>query len=300
MPEEGVDYVKHTKILTLEEIARFVKVAAGVGISKVRLTGGEPLVRKNITKLISEIAHIPQINDLAITTNGILFADMAADLKAAGLNRVNFSLDSLDSDTFKFITRSGGELSQVLHSIDKALALGMAPLKINTVVMKGINDHEIENFVRLAREMPIHVRFIEFMPIGDLPFHQADKVVTVNEIKAIISQNYELYQGSAVLGNGPAKSFHIRGGVGTVGFISPLSEHFCSECNRVRLTADGKLRNCLFAKEETNLQLALKNTDSDTKILTLLQKAIKEKPRRHYMNDGWGADNNRKMYQIGG
>jgi cyclic pyranopterin phosphate synthase len=299
MPEEGVDYINHTTILTLEEIAHFIKVAAGAGISKVRLTGGEPLVRKNITKLIAEIAQIPQINDIAITTNGILFADMADDLKAAGLSRVNFSLDSLDAAAFNFITRTG-DLKAVIRSIDKALAMGMTPLKINTVVMKGINDREIEDFVQLAREMPVHVRFIEFMPVGDLPFHQADKVITVSQIKDIISQKYELYKGTAVLGNGPAKSFQIRGGIGTVGFISPLSEHFCSECNRLRLTADGKLRSCLFAKEEINLNLAFKNTDSGAKILALFHKAVKEKPRRHYMNDGWGADNNRKMYQIGG
>ncbi len=299
MPEEGIEDIGHENILTLEEIARLIKVAAKVGIRKVRLTGGEPLVRRNITRLIAEIAEIPQISDIAITTNGILFADMAEELREAGLTRVNFSLDSLDPDRFKYIT-SRGSLSDVVRSITKATEMGMAPIKINTVVMKGINDHEILDLVELAKKMPLHVRFIEFMPVGDLPFYKTDRVVTVSELREIIEQKYELYKGAAIQGNGPAKSYLIRGGVGTVGFISAMSDHFCGECNRIRMTADGKLRGCLFGKQEFNLKLALQNQASDQKMADLFSKAIREKPNRHHMSEGWGNDNKRKMYQIGG
>lgn len=299
MPEEGIEDLGHANILTLEEIAHLVKVAARIGIQKIRLTGGEPLVRKNITKLIGDIAQIPQINDIAITTNGMLFADMAEELKAAGLTRVNFSLDSLDEERFTHITRRGS-LQDVVRSISKAMEIGMAPIKINTVVMKGINDDEILDFVELAKKMPLHVRFIEFMPVGDLPFYKTDRVVTVSEIKEIIEQNYDLHRGANVQGNGPAKCYQIRGGMGSVGFISAMSDHFCGECNRIRMTADGKLRGCLFGKQEFNLKLALQNQASDEKMAEIFCRAIREKPNRHHMDEGWGADNKRKMYQIGG
>lgn len=299
MPEEGIEDIGHDNILTVEEIVRLVQVAARVGIRKVRLTGGEPLVRKNITKLVAEIAKIPKISDIAITTNGMLFADMARELKGAGLNRVNFSLDSLDSERFRYIT-SRGSLYDVTHAILTALELGLAPVKINTVVMKGINDQEILDFVELAKTMPLHVRFIEFMPVGDLPFYKTDRVVTVHEIRQIIEQKYELTKAAAVQGNGPAKAYQIRGGRGTVGFISAMSDHFCGECNRIRMTADGKLRGCLFSQNEINVKLALHNHTGDEILADLFSKVIREKPNRHHMNDGWGADNKRKMYQIGG
>ncbi|MGL5514398.1 MAG: GTP 3',8-cyclase MoaA [Sporomusa sp.] len=299
MPETGIEDIGHDNILTLEEIVRLIRVAASMGIRKVRLTGGEPLVRKNITKLIADIANIPNINDIAITTNGILFAGMAEQLRSAGLTRVNFSLDSLDPATFKYIT-SRGDLGDVIRSIAKAVDLGMAPVKINTVVMKGINDHEILDFVALAQNMPLHVRFIEFMPVGDLPFYNTDRVVTVQEVRTIIEQKYQLQGGAAIQGNGPAKSYQIYGGLGTVGFISAMSDHFCTECNRIRVTADGKLRGCLFGKQEINVKMALKNCTGNEKVADLFGKAIREKPLRHLMHEGWGADNKRKMYQIGG
>lgn len=297
MPEEGVEDIGHANILTLEEIARLIKVAVRTGIRKVRLTGGEPLVRKNIAKLIADIAGMPHISDIAITTNGMLFADMAETLKKAGLTRVNFSLDSLEPATFRYITRRGN-LNDVIRSIAKALEIGMNPVKINTVVMKGINDHEILDFAELAQKMPLHVRFIEFMPVGDLPFYKTDRVVKVSEIRALIEQEYELYNGAAVKGNGPAKSYHIQGGLGTVGFISAMSDYFCAECNRIRLTADGKLRGCFFSNQEVNVKMALQA--GDDKLAELFSKTIREKPDRHHLNEGWGSDNTRKMYQIGG
>jgi len=299
MPEEGIESIGHASILTFEQIVRLIRVAAKVGICKVRFTGGEPLVRKDITKLIAKVAEIPQINDIAITTNGVLFAEMGEELKKAGLTRVNFSLDSFVPEKFNYITRLGN-FNDVIRSITTALKVGIGPVKINTVVMKGFNDDEILNFVKLANEMPLHVRFIEFMPIGDLPFYQKERLFTMVEIKKIIESRYELINGSTLQTNGPAKSYQLKNGIGTVGFISAMSSHFCSECNRIRMTVDGKLRGCLFAKEEISLKMAMENGASDEKLAGLFGKAIKGKPSRHYMNEGWGADNERKMYQIGG
>jgi len=299
MPEEGIESIGHANILTFEQIVRLIKVATKIGIRKIRFTGGEPLVRKNIINLIAQVAEIPQIEDIAITTNGVLFAAMAEDLKNAGLTRVNFSLDTFIPEKFNYITRLG-DLNDVTRAINKALQVGIAPIKINTVVMKGFNDNEILDFVKLAYEMPLHVRFIEFMPIGDLPFYQKERLFTMDEIKQIIELRYDLLSGSTLQGNGPAKSYQIKGGMGTVGFISAMSSHFCSECNRIRMTVDGKLRGCLFDKKEISLKMALDNGASDEKLASLFSKAIREKPNRHHMNEGWGADNERKMYQIGG
>jgi cyclic pyranopterin phosphate synthase len=299
MPEEGIEDIGHTNILTLEEIVRLAQISVRAGIHSVRLTGGEPLVRRNITKLVADIARIPGINDVSMTTNGMLFAEMARELKQAGLKRVNFSLDTLDAERFRYIT-GHGSLNEVLRAIIAAMEIKMAPVKINTVVMKGINDHEILDIAKLAKTMPLHVRFIEFMPVGDLPFYKTDRVVPVDTIRQIIEEKYELTNGAVLQGHGPAKSYQIRNGLGTIGFISAMSNHFCSECNRLRMTADGKLRSCLFGKNEINIKLALQNHVSDEKIADIFMRAIREKPEQHYMNEGWGADNKRKMYQIGG
>ena len=299
MPEEGVDNLGHPGILSLEEIVHLIRVSVRTGVRKIRLTGGEPLVRKNFTELLRQVGAIPEIQDIGITTNGILFADMAEELKAAGLTRVNFSLDSMKEERFHEITRRG-DMNSVIRSIEKALSLDLAPIKINTVVMKGINDDEILSFVELAKRLPLHVRFIEFMPIGDLPFYQTDRMVPTADVQALIEEKYALHRGTVVPGNGPAQCYQIEGGKGSVGFISAMSNHFCAACNRIRMTADGKLRSCLFGKQEVNLKLALQNGASDEKLAALFRKAIREKPNRHHMDEGWGSDNERKMYQIGG
>lgn len=299
MPEEGVENLGHSNILSLEQIARFIRVATQQGIRKVRLTGGEPLVRKNIIKLIQMISQIPAIEDISMTTNGVLFTSMAEELKTAGLTRVNFSLDSLQDERFHYITRRG-HLTDVVTAIDKALQIGMSPVKINMVVMKGINEQEILDFVKLANDRPLHVRFIEFMPIGELPFFQKERLMTVSEVKDVVDASYELIQGPAVRGSGPAKCYNIRDGKGTIGFISPMSHYFCTECNRIRLTADGKLRGCLFSKHEIDLKGAFDSPFSEEKLAELLKLAILEKPQRHHLSEGWGMDNERKMYQIGG
>jgi len=299
MPETGISHVGHDDILSLEEIARLVRVGSSIGIRKIRLTGGEPLVRRNISQLVHYINDIKEIDDIAMTTNGILFAPIAEELKAAGLKRVNFSLDSMVAEKYRYITRSG-DLSAVLDSIEKALVLGLHPIKINTVLIKGFNDDEIIDFADLAFNYPLHVRFIEFMPIGDLLFWKKDRLMTSQEIKQRIEQKYVLEESSKIEGGGPASYFKISGGTGSVGFISPMSNHFCARCNRIRMTAEGKLRACLYEQGETDLKPALKRSSDDEELRQLFIATLNAKPTKHHMQSGWGEDNRRKMYQIGG
>ncbi len=299
MPLEGVDKLEHGHILSFEEIARLVKAATAVGIRKVRLTGGEPLVRRNISRLIRYIREIPAIDDISLTTNGTLFAPLAEDLQAAGLNRVNFSLDTMVADKYRYITRQGN-LDSVLQAIDKALALNMHPVKINTVLIRGFNDNEIMDFAELAYKKPLHVRFIEFMPIGDLQFWNQDNIITGRETINMIKQQYNLTENKRVKGSGPAKYYTMEGGLGSIGFITPMSNHFCAECNRIRMTAEGKLRGCLYDKTEIDLKQAMDNGATDEELELLFQRTIAAKPERHNMNAGWGIGNRRKMSQIGG
>lgn len=300
MPEEGIESIEHQQILSLEEIARIVKISTEIGINKVRLTGGEPLVRKNIDQLIAYMSEIKEIDDIAITTNGILFPEMADRLKEAGLNRVNISMDSLIAEKFKYISRYG-DLSKVRNGIDKALELGMEPVKINVVVIKGFNDNELLDFAELAYIYPLHIRFIEFMPVGDLLYFKKERMMNSSEMKEILDQAYNLNESEKkVKGNGPARYYSIEGGKGSIGFINPMSHQFCSECNRIRMTADGKLRACLYDRREFDLRDALRQGASDEQLKQIFIKVINMKPARHNMNAGWGPDNRRKMYQIGG
>lgn len=299
MPYTGVEKLKHFSILSLEEIARLVRVAAQAGIRKVRLTGGEPLVRRNVAQLIRYIRAVPEIDDISLTTNGTLFMGLAEELKEAGLDRINFSLDSLVQERFEYITRVG-QLDTVKKAIDKALNLGLNPVKINTVLIRGFNDDEIMDFADLAYTLPLHVRFIEFMPIGDLQFWNRDNIITSRETKNIIARRYQLIDAKKIKGSGPAKYYNLEGGKGSVGFISPMSNHFCAECNRIRMTAEGKLRGCLYDKRELDLRQAMNYGASDEQLRQLFLETINGKPDKHHMNSGWGADNRRKMYQIGG
>lgn len=299
MPEKGVTLKRHDEILSFEEIELLVSVAAEVGIRKVRLTGGEPLIRREVVELVRRIASHPLIDDLAITTNGILFSPMARELKEAGLNRVNISLDTMQEERYSYITR-GGDLGKVLQAVEIALREDMHPVKINMVVIRGFNEDEIPDFCRLAYERPVHVRFIEFMPVGELLFWQKDRIMKCEEIKTMIENQYDLFPAKITRGNGPAKYFGLAGGQGTVGFISPMSNHFCHECNRLRLTADGKLRACLYHGQETNLKEALKKGATREEIREMIVQTILSKPAKHHMEkDAWGQKD-RKMYQIGG
>ncbi len=298
----GVDHVPHKDILTYEEILEVVKCGADLGISKIRITGGEPLVRKNLSYLIREIKKIPGIEDLAITTNGILLSKYARELKKAGLKRVNVSLDTLKPELYNGMTR-GGELEKVLKGIDVAMGYGLKPVKINTVLMKGFNDDEIIDFLNLAHNKKIHVRFIEYMPIGKHDVDYNDRYLPLNFVKeSAESAGYSLTPIKHPLGAGPAEYFSFSDSKGSIGLIHSISKHFCSSCNRLRLTADGRLKSCLYWQEEEYVRPVL---GTPGKLTSLLQDVILRKPKEHLMGHGkeFGTVNQatmRTMSRTGG
>ena len=297
MPEEGVGLMSHKDILTYEEIYTVVKVAAGLGINKVRLTGGEPLVRLGLADLVKMLAGIAGIDDLSLTTNGILLAQHAAALKKAGLHRVNVSLDTLKPERFQKITRCG-ELQDTLKGIEVARAVGLNPVKINMVVMAGVNDDELVDFARKTVDDGWHVRFIEYMPvIADDPV--ATRLFSVKEMRKRIESLGKFEPWKVDVGNGPAKYFRLPGAKGTIGFITPDTEHFCYQCNRLRLTADGKLRLCLLNEDEIDLREPLRSGASVEELKTLIAKATAAKPQGHHLADG-NIHKGRPFSQVGG
>ena len=296
MPADGVEWISHESILSFEEILRLMKISTQLGFRRFRITGGEPLVRKGILNFLQEGARLPGVEDLMLTTNGMLLPDMAFDLKAAGVQRVNISLDTMDSDHFSDITR-GGDVSRVLKGIFQSLEAGLNPVKINVVVVRGFNTEELPNFLALAREYPLHVRFIELMPIGISSEHRAD-FVPIAEMKELLGIE-EYVRTLSIRGGGPAEYFCPSGFKGSIGFISAMSRHFCDTCNRARLTADGKLRPCLHSKHEVDLREALRNGSPDTDILELFAQAVWHKPAEHHMNEE-ALQGLRVMSQIGG
>jgi len=300
MPEEGVPALGHGEVLSYEEVLRVVRVAAAGGIKKIRLTGGEPLVRKGVAGLINQIAAVPGIEDLSLTTNGALLGAMAEELKEAGLTRINVSLDSLDPARFRELTR-GGDLRTVLDGIEKAQALGFSPIKINVVSIRGINEDEAAGFARLTLDKPWHVRFIEFMPIGARAMWDETRVVPTSETMGKITAAFgELKPVKGSIKDGPAKMYALPGAAGLLGFISPLTNHFCSYCNRLRLTADGKLRPCLFSENEIDLKTPMRTGCEDAELARLIGVAIGEKPDGHRMADGIKKKYSRTMSKIGG
>jgi cyclic pyranopterin phosphate synthase len=297
MPEEGVTLMSHADILTYEEIYTVAKVAAGLGINKIRLTGGEPLVRLGLADLVKMLASIEGIDDLSLTTNGILLAENAAELKKSGLKRVNVSLDTLRPERFREITRCG-ELEDTLKGIETAHAVGLEPVKINMVVMAGVNDDELIDFARKTIDDGWHVRFIEHMPvIADSP--APSRLFSVKEMRNRIETLGRLEPWKVDVGNGPAKYFRLPDAKGTIGFITPVTEHFCYQCNRLRLTADGKLRPCLLSEEEIDLREALRSGAPPDELKRLIEKAIACKPERHHLFEG-KKRNGRPFSQVGG
>ncbi len=298
MPPEGVPQISHSEILSYEEIQTVVQAAAELGINKIRLTGGEPMVRADLPKLIKMISQVEGIEELSLTTNGAFLKKYALELKQAGLSRVNVSLDTLKPDKFRYITRLG-ELKTVLEGIEAAKEAGFEPVKINTVVMRGINDDEVLDFARMTYEDGWHVRFIELMPFKGV----ADFVPSV-ELQRHISLLGKLEpcpDSIGITGNGPAIYYCLAGARGTIGFINPLTEHsFCSRCNRMRLTPDGKLRPCLLGEDEIDLKMPLRNNASMEELKSLILKAVASKPEHHHLEEGNVRLVNRKMSQIGG
>ncbi len=299
MPEEGIELIPHESILTFEEIIRVVEVFAKSGISKIRLTGGEPLVRRGIVSLIRRLRQINGIDDLSLTTNGLLLEAFAEPLFGAGLKRINISLDSLRPERFYHITRRDA-FHEVWAGIERSLQVGLHPVKLNVVAMRDFNEDEILDFARLTLERPLHVRFIEYMPSGAGQPWNRETVLTIDRIRDKIERFASLSEEDSEGHNGPATTYRWKGARGSIGFISPVSRHFCEQCNRLRLTSDGKLRTCLFSDDEIDLKAHLRNRCDDRKLGELLELALRRKPRGHTINTHYFRKCQRNMSSIGG
>jgi cyclic pyranopterin phosphate synthase len=294
MPPEGVQFRPHRDILSYEDMAFFVEAAVEVGISKVRLTGGEPLVRRGLPDLVRMLRAVDGVDDVSLTTNGVLLPRFAAGLHMAGLTRVNISLDSLDAERYRRLTR-GGSLDRALAGVSAALAEGLQPVKLNVVMMPELLD-ELNAFLEIARERPVHVRFIEWMPVGGCGPQTGGGALTKDELTAALRARAELVPVASPGGWGPARYFRFPGHEGTVGFISSVSDHFCAECNRLRVTADGRLKNCLFSSDEVDVREAVRVRDRDATL-----EAIRESlGRKTFDKDLLPGDTARGMSQIGG
>lgn len=298
MPKSGVRLFGHREILTYEEIIRVARIAASLGVRKIRITGGEPLTRKDISFLISSLKTINGIEDISLTTNGILLEKLAGELADSGLDRVNISLDTLRPDRYREITR-GGDIGPVLKGIDAAEQAGLLPIKINMVPVRHLNDDEIDDFARMALTTLRHVRFIEFMPIGSRDLWSDDRYISTDELKRTVEKIGPLIP-VRLRKTGPARYFRFKEALGVIGFISALTHHFCGDCNRLRLTADGRLRPCLFSETEIDLKPALRNQSLDKEIERLLSLAIEVKPEGHNIGQRNDLSSLRNMSRIGG
>ncbi|MEW6665269.1 MAG: GTP 3',8-cyclase MoaA [Thermodesulfobacteriota bacterium] len=299
MPEEGVQFVPHEDVLTYEEILRVVRVSTEAGIRKVRLTGGEPLVRKGFVPFLEKISGIAELEEITLTTNGVLLEDFARDIQKCGICRLNISLDSLQAERFRRITGRDYH-ARTLAGIRTAERLGFHPIKINVVAMRGVNDDEILDFARLTLENPYHVRFIEFMPVGRGNGWNQERFISIEEIRHRIESLGPLERVGNNALDGPASMYRLRGAIGEIGLIGALSHHFCDRCNRLRLTADGHLRGCLFSDSETDIRVALRTGDPDSRLLQLIQLAIRNKPADHGGMHGEPRKCVRSMSSIGG
>ena len=298
MPSDGVSPLPHGDILSYEEIYTVVSAAAELGIEKVRLTGGEPLVRLGLSELVHMLTRIAAIDDISMTTNGLLLSRYAAELKEAGLRRINVSLDTLKQDRFEAITCRGDNLNTVLEGIEVARSVGLNPVKVNMVVMAGVNDDELLDFAVKTIDEGWHVRFIELMlPVGvSTTVYQ---LVSADDMKKRLEPLGKLEPCLASVGNGPAKYFRFPGSSGTIGFITPVSEHFCFNCNRLRLTSDGKLLPCLLAEDEVSLRQPLRSGISLEELKKLIEKAVARKPLHHRLDEGF-MPQDRPFTQVGG
>ncbi|MBT2763826.1 GTP 3',8-cyclase MoaA [Paenibacillus sp. ISL-20] len=303
MPEEGMEFQPHDQIMSYEEIAAIVRVLAPMGVSKVRLTGGEPLVRKDLESLVHMIASIEGIQDISLTTNGIMLPSKARLLKEAGLTRINISLDSLHEERYARITR-GGRVHKVLEGIEAAYEAGLDPIKLNMVLMKGFNEDEIRDFIALTLDRPLHVRFIEYMPIGQASDVWRDSYLPLSRVSEVCQEaGWTIQEEQGPSGNGPSRNMKVVGATGTFGLIHPVSDHFCDSCNRLRLTADGHIKACLYWSDEFNVRRVV---DDPSAVANLFRKALGDKPLNHEMALALEkkAQNHtptvRRMSQIGG
>lgn len=299
MPNSRLRLLTRSGILSYEEIRAVINTSLNLGINKFRLTGGEPLLRKDLIKFVNNLSKIQGIEDLSLTTNGIKLKECAPGLYQAGLKRINVSLDSLNEDKFRQITRSGN-LSEALEGIEAAINLGFSPIKINMVAMRGVNDDEILDFARLAFDKPLIVRFIELMPVGESRFLEKEKIVPVEEIKSRCQLLGKLERSGGIKGNGPAEYYQIAGGQGKIGFISAITNPFCYKCNRLRLTADGFLKLCLGYDNKVDLKPALRPKVNIFHLTNLIKEAVNLKPEAHHMSEGGYANCSGQMSSVGG
>jgi GTP 3',8-cyclase len=300
MPDENLRFLPRRDILSFEEIERLVRVMAPLGVNKLRLTGGEPLVRADLPRLVERLASIPGIRDIALTTNGILLEEHAQALKDAGLSRVNISLDSLTEETFRRIARRDG-LDRVLAGIHAAKRVGFERIRLNAVAIKGITEPEIVPLTEFAREHGMEMRFIEFMPLDAENRWQHDQVLSGEEIRTLIEEAIApLEPAERPDPSQPATDFRFLDGGGTVGFINPVTQPFCDDCNRLRVTAEGKLRNCLFSTVEWDARELMRSDASDDELVDLIRACVRAKKPGHGIDSTDFVRPERAMYQIGG
>jgi cyclic pyranopterin phosphate synthase len=300
MPEEGMQWMARSELLSFEELTRLTGIFASLGVKHIRLTGGEPLMRKDLHVLVKQVADVPGIQDVAMTTNGYFLAEQASDLVEAGLHRINVSLDSLDPMKFTEMTRRDN-FHKVWEGIEAVDRLGIRPIKLNVVLIRGVNEDEIPKFADLARSRAFVIRFIEFMPIGSDDGWSPDKVVTGKEIVSRMEKAVgKRLMPVELRGAQPADRFVFEDGIGEIGLISSVSEPFCNHCNRVRITSDGKLRTCLFSLGETDLRALLRGGADDATIRTTISEAVWKKEEGHLINRPGFVRPARSMSQIGG
>ncbi len=300
MPAEGLQWLGRSEILSFEEIERLVRLLAGLGVEEVRLTGGEPLVRRDLPLLVTMLADIDGITDLSLTTNGVLLDRLATPLVDAGLRRINVSLDTLNHVRFAEITRRDA-LDAVLRGLAEAeLHAELRPIKVNCVAVKGFTETEVPALAELARRKPYVVRFIEFMPLDADEAWREDDVLTGGEIRDIIEAHYGPLVELPAKASSTARRFRFADGKGEVGFVNPVSEPFCSSCDRIRLTADGQLRTCLFSRREWDLKQPLRDGATDADLIELIRFAVRHKELKHRINDPGFVRASRSMSQIGG
>lgn len=292
-------WAPRANILSFEEIERVVRIAVGLGIEKIRLTGGEPLLRQELEKLVDKLARIDGIKDLALTTNGFHFQQKASALREAGLRRVSFSLDSLDRDNFRKITGRDG-LGEVLGAIRLAQELEFHPVKVNAVVIRGVNDHEIEALAEFGRDQNLAFRFIEFMPLDSARVWLKEMVVPGREILERLQARFSLRAAASHNPSETARRWTFADGRGEIGIIAPVSEPFCGHCNRLRLTADGHLRTCLFSVTEHDLRARLRGAGSDDELAAYLKEVVWQKEARHHIGEQDFVPPSRSMSCIGG
>jgi cyclic pyranopterin phosphate synthase len=299
MPEEGIPFLPHGDILTYEEMLRLVNISTRCGIRKVRLTGGEPLARKGFIHFLERLSDIDTLDEITLTTNAVLLKEYAADIMDCGICRINISLDSLKRERFFNIT-GRDQFDQVWEGIQEAERMGFNPIKINVVAIKGVNDDEILDFARLTREKPYHVRFIELMPVGKENSWSVEKFISTEEIFERIQTLGALKPIMSNPLDGPADRFVLDGGKGEIGFIGALSQHFCDSCNRLRLTAEGQLRSCLFSDQEIDMKTPLREGKGDDYLINLIGRAIENKPEEHGLIKSGPRKCIRQMSTIGG